>query len=89
MLAMTIESHCVVDLSDISILRCACTICGSTLTVPISQFRTLQPHCPGCENQWLIGGSAIDTALQRLIRSIKDLTAVDDAKVRFSLESRK
>ena len=89
---MTIEDRFVVDVTDLQTVRFVCTACGASVNIRTTDFKDLQIHCPGCEVQWIIGGSAEDKAMRQLMRSLHDLSAAaatTKIRVCFDLTSSK
>lgn len=72
---MTLEDRLIVDVRDLQTVRFVCTKCDASVNIRAAEFKELQPYCPGCGRQWIIGHGAEDEAVRQLMRSLKDLSA--------------
>jgi hypothetical protein len=86
---MTIEDRYLADVSDLRTIRLECVACGAAVALPVTGIVPVQ--CPGCHQPWMIVNAPEHTAIQRIIRGLRDVAAAttDGAvkyRVRFELE---
>ena len=86
---MTIEDRYVADVSDLKTIRLECVACSAAVALPVTGIVPVQ--CPGCHQPWMTANAPDHTAIQRIIRGLRDVAAATTHgtlkyRVRFELE---
>lgn len=63
---MTVNDRIVLGVADFKAVRFECGKCGAGVVLDVARWDRIPVHCPGCQDQWLIGDGEPYNSINKL-----------------------